>query len=130
MPTVTHHKNNSVASKAATALTNAYASGWAFDADLGSLSKLTLLLDYVHSDATSVQIQMHYSHDGVTYYPLQDLSSNPVTTKEPSWNVSGSATWAVELDLPGVQYLRVVAKHTGGSGAGNTLAARLIGGDY
>jgi hypothetical protein len=130
MATIGHVKDNNIASKDAADVTTSYG-GWDFAFDASSFSKLALLLDYVHSDASSLQFVVEYSDtSGGTYRTVQDQSSGTLSDDEKSLSVSGDANVTLELDTRGAQFVRVRAKQTGGSATGNTLACTVVGGDY
>lgn len=115
----------SLASKAATALPTTYGSGWRLDFQARSFTRFALLLSYVYGSASDFRILLSYSHDGVTYFPVQRLNSaaleDDVLTKAPGADDS----LAVEFTAR-ARYVRVEAIRTGGS-ASDTLAAEVVG---
>lgn len=117
----------SLHTKAAAALTTAY-TGWTIDLDVTAFRSLAFLWSYVYSSATSLEVLVHRSDDGTTYYPDQRINSSnemedDAVTKAPGASDSG----ALLIDCSDCRFLRIAAKRTGGS-ASDTLAGEVIAG--
>lgn len=117
-----------VAAKEAAALTTALA-GWSFDFPVGQMSRVALLLAYVFGSASSVEVQIARSADGVTFYDDQRESAVLGTLEDDvlSRATAADKNLAILLDVSDTRFLRVTAKRTGGSAA-DTLAAEVTGG--
>jgi len=122
---------SSLATKAATTVTTAYASGWSLDVDVGYLDSITVLYTYVNDSGTRLDFLLAFSRDDSTFYDVKKSTGTPppaeLSDDETQITVSANASFAVRYDVSDVRYVRIKAKGVGVV-AGDTLAAEVIGG--
>lgn len=110
--------------RAATATTASYVA--TSHTEVGGSDKVTLLFDYVHDDATSIEYYVEWSNDGTNWYRSISTSTSggtvTVSLNNATLAVSGSVEFADTFDAQ-AKFMAVRVKHTGGSGT-NTLAVK------
>ena len=121
--------STAIVAKAATALTTAYASGWASDTiDVKNLDQIRLYFAFVHSAATEVKLLLQFSTDkGTTWFDDYRTSNGTVTKNEQTLAVSADASFALAVGCSDYTHVRVQALGTSADGS-DTLALSYSGG--
>lgn len=82
--------------------------------------RATLLIDYNHTDATSIEWYVEWSHDGTNWFRSSNISAsgavNTVTANNATFSTSGDANLADSFEVL-APYLRVQIKRSGGTAA-------------